>query len=48
MKDLDDRIVAASLRCLADLVPLLGAAAVTGLAHKKYFADGKPKVDFVN
>uniref|UniRef100_A0A914W3S4 Protein kinase domain-containing protein n=1 Tax=Plectus sambesii TaxID=2011161 RepID=A0A914W3S4_9BILA len=43
MKDLNEGIVAASLRCLADLVPFLGAAAVTGLPHKKYFADGKPK-----
>lgn len=43
MTDTNDEIVSASLRAMADLVPILGGSVVTGLVHKKTFADGKPK-----
>lgn len=42
-KDTDDLVVSASLRAMADLVIILGGPVVTGLDHKKIFADGKPK-----
>lgn len=44
MKDKNEEIVAGSLRGLAALVPLLGAATVTGLHHAKFFHEGFPKV----
>lgn len=47
MKDTDDQMVSASLRAMAELVPILGGQTVTGLVHKKVFADGKPKDSLV-
>lgn len=43
MKDTNDSIVSASLRAMADLVSVLGGPTVTGLVHRKTFADGRPK-----
>ncbi|VDK63744.1 unnamed protein product [Anisakis simplex] len=43
MCDSDDDLVSASLHSMAHLVPILGGSAVTGLPHKKSFADGTPK-----
>jgi SCY1-like protein 3 len=44
IKDNDDDLVAKTLRALADLVPLLGAATVIGGKRGKLFTDGRPKV----
>ncbi|MFH4978104.1 hypothetical protein AB6A40_004813 [Gnathostoma spinigerum] len=46
--DTDDRLVSASLCALADVVPILGGAAVTERKHVKSFADGTPKVHDVH
>ncbi|KAF6211932.1 hypothetical protein GE061_012449 [Apolygus lucorum] len=46
--DLNDELVAATLRALADLVPLLGAATVIGGKRAKHFSDGRPKVNPVS
>ena len=43
IKDTDDAVVAATLRSLADLVPMLGGAAVIGGTRLKLFANGAPK-----
>lgn len=42
IKDTNDDIVAATLRCLADLIPILGSAIVIGRNRGRIFADGKP------
>lgn len=42
IKDTNDEIVSATLRCLADLVPVLGSAVVIGRNRGRIFADGKP------
>ncbi|CAG9824056.1 unnamed protein product, partial [Phaedon cochleariae] len=42
IKDTDDRLVAVTLRSLADLVAVLGAAAVVGGKRAKLFTDGRP------
>jgi SCY1-like protein 3 len=44
IKDNDDILVASTLRALADLVPVLGAATVIGGKRGKLFTDGRPKV----
>ncbi|CAB3360137.1 Hypothetical predicted protein [Cloeon dipterum] len=44
IKDNDDFLVATTLRALADLVPILGAATVIGGKRGKLFTDGRPKV----
>lgn len=46
IKDNDDILVASTLRALADLVPVLGAATVIGGKRGKLFTDGRPKVTF--
>ncbi|KAG4066475.1 hypothetical protein HA402_007111 [Bradysia odoriphaga] len=43
IKDTNDILVAATLRCLAELVPILGSAVVVGRNRGKYFADGRPQ-----
>ena len=45
IKDTDDTVVAATLRALADLVPILGGPTVIGGKRLKLFANGAPKVD---
>lgn len=42
IKDTNDQLVAATLRCLADLVPVLGSAIVIGRNRGRLFADGRP------
>jgi len=42
IKDTNDDLVCATLRALADIVPILGAAAVIGGNRGKLFADGRP------
>lgn len=42
IKDTNDHLVAATLRCLADLVPILGSAIVIGRNRGRIFADGRP------
>ena len=42
MKDTSDDLVAATLKALADLVPILGAKTVVGRNRRKIFADGRP------
>ena len=42
IKDHDDQLVSTTLRALADLVPILGAAAVIGGNRGKLFTDGRP------
>lgn len=43
VRDSDDRVVAASLRALADLVPIMGGDVVVGAARKPFFFHGLPK-----
>lgn len=43
IKDTNDILVAKTLRCLADLVPILGSAVVIGGSRRKIFADGRPQ-----
>ncbi|XP_034249177.1 protein-associating with the carboxyl-terminal domain of ezrin [Thrips palmi] len=43
IKDTSDTIVASTLRALALLVPILGAATVIGGKRAKLFTDGRPK-----
>lgn len=42
IKDTNDDLVCATLRALADVVPILGAATVIGGNRGKLFADGRP------
>lgn len=42
IKDTSDQLVAATLRCLADLVPVLGSSVVIGRNRGRLFADGRP------
>ncbi|XP_032674227.1 protein-associating with the carboxyl-terminal domain of ezrin [Odontomachus brunneus] len=42
IKDTNDNLVCATLRALADVVPILGAAAVIGGNRGKLFTDGRP------
>lgn len=42
IKDTDDTLVAATLVCLSELVPILGADAVVGGKRSKLFSDGRP------
>ncbi|GJQ72593.1 hypothetical protein Trydic_g1258 [Trypoxylus dichotomus] len=44
IKDTNDHLVAITLRALADLVPILGAATVIGGKRAKLFNDGRPIV----
>lgn len=44
IKDTNEQLVSATLRALADLIPVLGAAAVIGGKRAKFFTDGRPKV----
>ncbi|XP_014665247.1 PREDICTED: protein-associating with the carboxyl-terminal domain of ezrin-like [Priapulus caudatus] len=43
LKDYNENIVAASLRGLADIVPLVGAESVIGGQQSRYFFEGQPK-----
>ncbi|XP_055904654.1 protein-associating with the carboxyl-terminal domain of ezrin [Eupeodes corollae] len=43
IKDTNDILVAKTLRCLADLVPLLGSDMVIGGNRARLFADGRPQ-----
>lgn len=42
IKDTDDSLVASTLICLSELVPILGADTVIGGNRSKYFTDGRP------
>ncbi|KAF5302694.1 hypothetical protein FQR65_LT08436 [Abscondita terminalis] len=42
IKDTNDQLVAITLKALADIVPILGAAAVIGGKRAKLFNDGRP------
>ncbi|KAK4883434.1 hypothetical protein RN001_006753 [Aquatica leii] len=42
IKDTNDQLVAMTLKALADIVPILGAAAVIGGKRAKLFNDGRP------
>ncbi|KAJ4426407.1 hypothetical protein ANN_27221 [Periplaneta americana] len=44
IKDTNEQLVSVTLRALADLVPVLGAAAVIGGKRAKLFTDGRPKI----
>lgn len=46
IKDVDDTIVAATLKALACLVPILGGSTVIGGTRLKLFTNGMPKVKF--
>lgn len=43
IKDTNDILVAKTLRCLADLVPMLGSEIVIGGNRARLFADGRPQ-----
>lgn len=43
IKDTDDSLVASTLICLSQLVPILGADTVVGGKRSKLFTDGRPK-----
>uniref|UniRef100_U5EYE9 Putative transferase transferring phosphorus-containing groups n=1 Tax=Corethrella appendiculata TaxID=1370023 RepID=U5EYE9_9DIPT len=43
IKDTNDVLVAKTLLCLADLVPILGSAIVIGGKRTKLFSDGRPQ-----
>lgn len=43
IKDIDDYLVSTTLRALADIVPILGAATVIGGNRGRLFTDGRPK-----
>jgi len=47
IKDTNEQLVSATLRALADLIPLLGAATVIGGKRAKLFTDGRPKVSIL-
>ncbi|XP_075987620.1 protein-associating with the carboxyl-terminal domain of ezrin [Anticarsia gemmatalis] len=42
IKDTDDNLVSATLICLSELVPILGADTVIGGQRSKHFTDGRP------
>lgn len=42
IKDVDDSLVSATLTCLSELVPILGADTVIGGKRAKFFTDGRP------
>lgn len=42
IKDTDDNLVAATLICLSELVPILGGDTVIGGKRSKFFTDGRP------
>ncbi|KAH8272198.1 hypothetical protein KR018_011106 [Drosophila ironensis] len=42
MNDTNDILVAKTVRCMADLVPILGATKVLGGDRQRYFSDGRP------
>lgn len=42
IKDTNEEIVTSTLRCLADLVPILGASVVIGQNRSRIFSDGRP------
>lgn len=42
IKDTNEQIVTSTLRCLADLVPILGASVVIGQNRSRIFSDGRP------
>lgn len=42
IKDTNDHLVSATLKALADIVPILGAATVIGGKRGKLFTDGRP------
>ncbi|XP_030036748.1 protein-associating with the carboxyl-terminal domain of ezrin [Manduca sexta] len=42
IKDIDDTLVASTLVCLSELVPILGADTVIGGKRSKLFTDGRP------
>lgn len=42
IKDIDDSLVSATLICLSELVPILGASTVIGGKRSKFFSDGRP------
>lgn len=42
IKDVDDNLVASTLICLSELVPILGADTVIGGTRSKLFTDGRP------
>ncbi|KAJ9574033.1 hypothetical protein L9F63_008559 [Diploptera punctata] len=46
IKDTNEELVSCTLRALADLVPVLGAAAVVGGKRAKLFTDGRPKARY--
>lgn len=43
IKDTNDVLVAATLRCLAELIPVLGASVVVGRNRGRLFTDGRPQ-----
>ncbi|XP_013103524.1 protein-associating with the carboxyl-terminal domain of ezrin [Stomoxys calcitrans] len=43
MQDTNDVLVAKTLRCMADLMPILGAATVLGGQRTRLFSDGRPQ-----
>ncbi|XP_013144674.1 PREDICTED: protein-associating with the carboxyl-terminal domain of ezrin [Papilio polytes] len=47
IKDVDDNLVASTLVCLSELVPILGADTVIGGKRSKFFTDGRPKSNSV-
>ncbi|KAL4709809.1 hypothetical protein ACJJTC_001263 [Scirpophaga incertulas] len=50
IKDTDDKLVASTLICLSELVPILGADTVIGGKRCKLFTDGRPnsKIDNIS